>query len=76
MSIIVTLLIIVFVQSFVDHYKDIELVKLQTKLKGDKINVYRGKQGVTLLLKYSDLVVGDIIEIEAGMRVPADCVLL
>jgi magnesium-transporting ATPase (P-type) len=74
-SILVTLVIIVMVQTKVDHYKDQRLVKLQKKLKSNICNVYRGKKGVTVQLPYEALVVGDIVELEAGMRVPADCVI-
>jgi magnesium-transporting ATPase (P-type) len=38
--------------------------------------VFRGKKGVTMNLAYHELLVGDIIEIEAGIRVPADCILV
>jgi magnesium-transporting ATPase (P-type) len=75
-SIILTLLVIVFVQSYVDYYKDKRLIKLQTELKNDRINVYRGKKGVTCNIPYHELLVGDIVELEGGMRVPADCVLV
>lgn len=75
-SIIITVLVIVFVQSYVDYYKDKRLIKLQTQLKNDRINVFRGKKGVTCNLAYHELLVGDIVELEAGMRVPADCVLV
>jgi Ca2+-transporting ATPase len=38
--------------------------------------VFRGNEGLTQTLSVNDLVVGDLIKIEAGGRVPADCVLI
>ena len=38
--------------------------------------VFRGSEGLTQTLAVSDLVVGDVIEISQGMRIPADCILL
>ena len=36
----------------------------------------RGNKGLPETCKVSNLVVGDIITIEAGMRIPADCILI
>ena len=40
------------------------------------MNVIRGQYGLSQPCKVTNLVVGDIILIEAGMRVPADCLLI
>lgn len=40
------------------------------------MSVVRGKDGITQSCKVFDVVVGDIVAIEAGMRVPADCILI
>jgi P-type E1-E2 ATPase len=40
------------------------------------VAVYRGGNGMTQTIPVADLVVGDIIKLEQGMRIPADCVLL
>jgi len=42
----------------------------------DYVAVYRGRDGSTKTLPITELVVGDIIKLEQGMRVPADCVLI
>ena len=38
--------------------------------------VYRGGDGLTVTINTNDLVVGDIIQINGGNRIPGDCVLL
>lgn len=38
--------------------------------------MFRGREGLTQTLHNQELVVGDIIKIESGMRVPADCILI
>lgn len=38
--------------------------------------MYRGKAGCTQTLDISNLVVGDIVILKAGDRVPADCVII
>ena len=42
----------------------------------DYVAVYRGGEGSTRTLPITDLVVGDVIKLEQGMRVPADCLLI
>ena len=40
------------------------------------VTVYRGAYGTCLSIKIRDLVVGDIVSIQQGDRVPADCILI
>ena len=40
------------------------------------VTVYRGAYGTCLSIKIRDLVVGDIVSIHQGDRVPADCILI
>jgi magnesium-transporting ATPase (P-type) len=40
------------------------------------VAVIRGNKGLSETCMASNLVVGDIITIEAGMRIPADCILI
>lgn len=51
-------------------------MKLQSLVKDEDIAVIRGKHGATQTVNIYDLVVGDIILLETGCRVPADCLLL
>lgn len=68
--------IIVTVVAANDWMKDKQFVNLQSSVKDEKIAVIRGKYGATQSINIYDLVVGDIILLEAGARVPADCLLL
>jgi Ca2+ transporting ATPase len=75
-SIFVALFIIVAITSLNDWIKDKQFVRLQSLVKDETIPVIRGKYGATQSVNIYKLVVGDIILLEAGQRVPADCVLL
>lgn len=59
-----------------DYIKDKNFVKLASDVKKDHIGVIRGKQGVTQTVSIYKLVVGDIVLLEPGCMVPADCVLV
>ena len=56
--------------------KDKQFVKLQSSVKDEEIAVIRGKYGASQSVNIYDLVVGDIILLEAGARIPADCLLV
>lgn len=46
------------------------------KFYEDFIPTYRGGNGLTKTISDQELVVGDIIKLETGMRIPADCIIL
>ena len=45
-------------------------------IKDENIPVIRGKQGSSQSVSVWSLVVGDVILLETGARVPADCLLI
>jgi len=45
-------------------------------IKDEIIAVIRGRVGATQSISVWDLVVGDVILIETGARVPADCLVI
>lgn len=51
-------------------------MKLHDEIRNEETNVIRGQYGLSQPCKSQNLVVGDIIHIETGMRIPADCILL
>ena len=51
-------------------------MELRKEINLLKVNVYRGSFGTTKRIPIKKLVVGDIIEIKQGDRVPADCILI
>jgi Ca2+ transporting ATPase len=59
-----------------DWIKDKQFVKLQSHVKDEDMPVIRGKYGATQSINVYKLVVGDIVLLETGSRIPADCVLL
>ncbi len=46
------------------------------KVKEEKVAVIRGKYGITQSVSVYDIVIGDVLLLETGDRVPADCVLV
>ena len=75
-SIYVGIFFIVAFTALNDWAKDKNFVKLASEVKKDHIGVIRGKIGVTQTLSIYKLVVGDIVLLEPGCIVPADCVLI
>lgn len=75
-SIYFAILVIVCVTAGNDWMKDKNFVKLQSEIKNENISVIRGKYAATQSINIYDVVVGDVILLETGCRVPADCVLL
>lgn len=47
-----------------------------SKAAEDSIPAFRGNEGITVTVPNTELVVGDVIKLEAGMRIPADCLLI
>lgn len=62
--------------TYSDLVKDRRFVSLQSLIKEENIPVIRGKFGATHSRSVWELVVGDIILLSAGDRIPADCLLL
>lgn len=56
--------------------KEKQYIKLFDEIKNEEINVIRGQYGLSQPQKVHNIVVGDVILVEAGMRIPADCILL
>lgn len=50
-------------------------MKLYEALNEQEIAVVRGQYGLSMTVGIDELVVGDVIQIETGMRIPADCIL-
>ena len=62
--------------TYADLIKDKRFVSLQALIKEETIPVIRGKFGATHSRSVWELVVGDVILLSAGDRVPADCLVL
>lgn len=59
-----------------DWIKERQYLKLADEANKERCVVYRGAYGMGVEIPVQDIVVGDIIEIKQGYRVPADCILV
>lgn len=75
-AIIFTALFLISITSAADWYKDTQFVELSKIIKEENIPVIRGKAGSSQSLSVWDVVVGDIIILNTGQGVPADCLVI
>lgn len=75
-SIYLAILILVLITSLNDWSKDKQFVRLQSLAQDEDIAVIRGKKNQVQTLSIWNLVVGDVIQLSAGDKVPADCLLI
>ena len=75
-SILVALFILVLISSFMDITKDQTFVRLQQYSLNEDMHIIRGKRGTVQSCSIWNLVVGDIVNLSAGDKVPADCIIV
>lgn len=75
-SIIIAGVLMMLILTWSDLVKDKRFVSLQSLIKEESIPVLRGKFGATHSRSVWDLVVGDVVLLSAGDRIPADCLVL
>jgi P-type E1-E2 ATPase len=74
-AIFLAVALVAFITSSNDYSKELQFRALErSSLQDDKSSVIRS--GVVQLIKTSELVVGDIVKLQAGDMVPADCILI
>jgi len=77
LSIIAAVVMITLFTSTNDYMKAKQFQHLEEQVKETDIAVARGSVGVTKSINvWRELVVGDVILLEAGCRVPADCIVV
>jgi calcium-translocating P-type ATPase len=76
LSIFIAVTIIVSVTAGNNYIKEKQFQKLVAKASEDTSCVFRGNEGLTITISGEELVVGDVIKIESGMKIPADCILI
>lgn len=59
-----------------EYSKNKQFLNLQEEIQNEECKVIRGPLASSQNIKVSDLVVGDILVLEAGDKVPADCILV
>ena len=74
--ILVALCIQVLITSWNDYSKDTKFVELQSLNRKEELPVLRGKVGSTQTINVWKLLVGDIITLQPGDKVPADCIVI
>lgn len=75
-SIMFACFFIALLSSLCNWGKEKQYLRLHDEIMNEKIGVIRGQYGLSQTCNISELVVGDIISIETGMRIPADCILI
>jgi magnesium-transporting ATPase (P-type) len=76
LSIIIGTTLIILILSFSDYQKDKRFLAIQNLLKESKVTVIRGKFQQQVSLSIWELVVGDVVLLSIGDKVPADCLVL
>lgn len=75
-SIFAGLLFAAIITAICDYKKESQILLLNDEINNAEVTVYRGSFGNTIDIPVRELVVGDIVDIKQGDRVPADCLLV
>lgn len=70
------LLFAALISGLCDWIKERQYLSLKDEVNNATVTVYRGAFGTCVSIKVKDIVVGDIVDIDQGCRVPADCILI
>lgn len=76
LSIIIGTILILIILGVSDYKKDSQFLAFQDLLRDQKVTVIRGKEEETHSISAWDLVVGDVIILTSGDKVPVDCLVL
>ena len=74
--ILVALFISVLITALNDYGKDTKFVDLQSLNREESLPVYRGKKGSMQTVSVWQMVVGDVVQLQPGDKIPADCLVL
>ena len=75
-SILVALLILILLTALNDLRKDNAFVKLQSIALDESLTTIRGKIGAKQSINVWELVVGDVVVLTAGDKVPCDAIMV
>jgi len=75
-SILFALFLLILITSWNDWLKDRQFVKLADHARDEEVTVVRGKLGAMQKINIWSLVVGDVVILNAGDKVPADCIII
>ena len=75
-SIYLAVLLVCVISATCEFGKNKQFLKLQSEILNETCTVLRGQYGTSQQIYVKDIVVGDIVVLQAGDRVPADCFLI
>ena len=70
------LLLICLISGLCDWWKERQFLQLRKEINNQRINVYRGAYGTVKNIPITEIVVGDVVDLQQGDRVPSDCILI
>jgi magnesium-transporting ATPase (P-type) len=76
LSIYAGLLFAALISAGCDYVKESQILLLADEINNQEVTVYRGSYGNSMSIPIRELVVGDVVDVKQGDRVPADCLLL
>jgi Ca2+-transporting ATPase len=74
--ILIALFVQVLICAWNDHNKDTKFIELQSMNRDESLPVIRGKHGSMQTVSIWDMVVGDIVSMQPGDKIPADCLVV
>jgi len=64
------------IAAWAEHKQEKQFLKIKDEVNNTSVTVFRGQYGTESEIYVRDLVVGDIISVQQGDIVPADCILI
>jgi magnesium-transporting ATPase (P-type) len=68
--------LLTFCAAWAEHQQESQFLKIKDEINSATVTVFRGQYGTESTVKVDELVVGDIISVQQGDIVPADCLLI
>ena len=75
-SIIISMLVLILISSCNDYKKDKTFIDLHDFSRNESLPTIRGKVGCMQSVSIWDLVVGDVIQLTEGDKIPVDCIAI
>ena len=64
------------IAAWAEHKQERQFLKIKDEVNNTSVTVFRGQYGTESEIFVRDLVVGDVISVQQGDIVPADCLLI
>jgi len=64
------------IAAWAEHKQERQFLKIKDEVNNTSVTVFRGQYGTESEILVKDLVVGDVISVQQGDIVPADCILI